>query len=62
MVYTFLIQTAYFFAEKYVIEYYTRYVFNYFSYSVYTLAFKLTNNKLAVITTLIVVNTTVALL
>lgn len=60
VVYTFLIQTAYYFAEKYLIEYYTRYIFNYFSYSLYTLSFKLTNNKLAVVTTLTVLNVIVA--
>lgn len=61
IVYTFLINTAYFFAEKYLIEYPTRYIFNYISYSFYSLAFKLTSNKLAVFTTLITMNFIIAL-
>jgi hypothetical protein len=55
-VYSFLINTAYFFAEKYLIEYNTRYIFNYFSYSFYTLALKLTSSKLLVFTTLAIIN------
>ena len=61
-VYTFLIHTAYFFAEKYIIEYSTRYVFNYFSYRFYTLAFRLTHAKLAVFTVLAAANMLVVLL
>lgn len=61
-VYTFLIHTAYFFAEKYMIEYSTRYVFNYFNYRFYTLAFELTHSKLAVFTVLAAANLLVALL
>lgn len=60
-VYSFLINTAYFFAEKYLIEYNTRYVFNYFSYAFYTLALKLTSNKLLVFTTLTVLNLAIIL-
>lgn len=55
-VYNFLIHTAYFFAEKYMIEYPTRYVFNYFSARFYTIAFSLHNNKLLVFTTLAALN------
>ena len=62
VVYSFLIQTAYFFAEKYVIEYYTRFVFNYLSYSTYKIAFSLSNNKLAVVTVFAVINVIIAIL
>lgn len=55
-VYNLLIHTAYFFAEKYLIEYSTRYIFNYFSYTFYKLALRLDNNKLLVYTTLIAIN------
>ena len=45
-----------------MIEYSTRYVFNYFSYTFYTLAFQLTHSRLAVFTVLAAANLAVALL
>ena len=43
-VYNVSIQLAFFFAEKYLIEYYTRFMFNYFSISTNKLALRL-NSK-----------------
>lgn len=60
-VYNLLIQTAYFFAEKYIIEYNTRFIFNYFSYAFYRIAFDLNNNKLLVITSLSAINLAIVL-
>lgn len=61
-VYALLIQLAYFFAEKYIIEYNTRYLFNYFSYAFYKTALRLDNNRLLIFATLGILNIAVLLI
>lgn len=61
-VYNIYINLAYFFAEKYIIEYNTRYAFNYTALLFYKSAFRLDSKKLFFYTAVFFLNIAVALI
>lgn len=61
-VYQVYVNIAYFFAEKYIIEYSTKYVFNYTSLMFYKSAHTLNNAKLASYLLLFTLNTLLVLI